>query len=111
MSQSSARSLLLGRGARVERFGRDLGRAQLHGKGLGIEASAGACPKERGELEPAVLGPERHEADQTTQVFLWVDASPPWPTRFLRQAPSWAGLAAPNERFESSGHEREVAAK
>lgn len=64
MPNHSARSLLLGRHARVERLGWDRDGAELHGECDGVESLACAGPEERREFEQTIFGPQRHQPNQ-----------------------------------------------
>lgn len=66
--RSGARGLFLFRGGR-----RDGERAEVGGELFGVEASAGAGPALRGELEVAVFGPMRQDAQDVAQVELGVE--------------------------------------
>jgi hypothetical protein len=66
--------LLRGRNARVERLERELDRPEVLGEELFVEAASRSPPEHRREFEHTVLGPQRHQANQASQVVLGIEA-------------------------------------
>jgi hypothetical protein len=47
--------------------------AEFGGELLGVKPGACSLPEQRAQLEHSLLGPERHESDEATQVLLRVE--------------------------------------